>query len=219
MPRRYRKRQPRRRRRRTRRPRKSNTLTLQKSVHSKLRYGEQILIAGSAAGSASVYNFTANGLYDPNITGVGHQPRNFDQLMGFYDHYIVKGSKMIARFSHEEADPIVVGILQRDSASTGTLSPTDILEYPKARFVTIPGVNSNSVATVVSKCSVSKFLGRKVMGDPDLKGSTAANPTEQVYFQIVIWKPNNSAWTGNVACDVTIDYATTFVEPKLGNSS
>ena len=35
----------------------------------------------------AVKYFSANGCYDPYISGTGHQPRGFDQWTAFYDHY------------------------------------------------------------------------------------------------------------------------------------
>lgn len=201
--------------------RKSAALDVSKPLRSKLTYGEQVnMVNHPPQGVAEVYNFTANGLFDPNITGSGHQPRTFDQIMPFYDHYIVTGAKMVARFSHLEEHPIVVGIVQRDSASSGTLNVEDILEYPKRKFITLAAKDAGgSVGTISSTMNVSKFLGRKVMGDPHLKGTASANPTEQCYFQLFAWKPSGELWAGDIAVDITIEYSATFVEPKLGISS
>jgi len=44
--------------------------------------------ASGITGSAQIY--ALNGLYDPDVTGVGHQPYGYDQLMTFYDIYTVR---------------------------------------------------------------------------------------------------------------------------------
>lgn len=33
-------------------------------------------------------------MYDPDLTGFGHQPYFFDQLTDIYSHYVVIGSKI-----------------------------------------------------------------------------------------------------------------------------
>ena len=35
-----------------------------------------------------------NSLFDPNLSGLGHQPRGFDQLMAVYEKYTVVAAKI-----------------------------------------------------------------------------------------------------------------------------
>ena len=89
-------------------------------VKTKLRYVEYFTLNPAAAGLPATHVFSANGLYDPNITGVGHQPRGFDQLMALYDHYYVSRSKIIADFasiSNNSVAPWVCGIVLDDDAT------------------------------------------------------------------------------------------------------
>lgn len=203
---------------RRRRKRIPNGINLSKTAYQKLRYGELTPLAGPPAGDATVYNFSANGMFDPNISGGGHQPRIYDQMMTFYDHYAVTKSRITLRLSHDEQQPVSVAILLRDSPSSGTLSVQDILEYPKRKILQM-SPDGGSVRTLSYSCDVGKFLGRKVMGDPELKGSAGTNPVEQVYFQVAIWKPDASAFAANIIAQVQIDYTSAFFEPKLGGSS
>ena len=45
--------------------------------------------------------FVANGAFDPNLTGVGHQPRGFDQFMAGYETFTVTGSKISVNFVYD----------------------------------------------------------------------------------------------------------------------
>lgn len=51
-----------------------------------LLYSEQQ--SGSSTGM-SYYSYRANSIYDPNYSGVGHQPRGYDELAPFYRKYEV----------------------------------------------------------------------------------------------------------------------------------
>ena len=62
---------------------------------AKFNYFNGFNLDVGAVGIPASYVFSANGLYDPNITGIGHQPRGFDQLMALYDHYVVIGVRAI----------------------------------------------------------------------------------------------------------------------------
>ncbi len=45
----------------------------------RLRYFEQVTVSTtSSVNTASVYSFRLNSLYDPNYSGTGHQPYQFD---------------------------------------------------------------------------------------------------------------------------------------------
>ncbi len=69
----------------------------------KMRYFADVEL-DPGAGAMAAHIFSANGLFDPDITGVGHQPYSFDQWMAVYDHYHVVGAKISVTFlSTQEA--------------------------------------------------------------------------------------------------------------------
>ena len=69
----------------------------------KLLYSDNRVITPTAA-AATAYVYSANGLYDPDITGAGHQPMSFDQLIGMYEHYTVQSGKITVNFVNENAN-------------------------------------------------------------------------------------------------------------------
>jgi hypothetical protein len=62
---------------------------------TKLRYSESVNIDPSLGGVPGVHVFNASSCYDPNTTGIGHQPRGFDQWMAMFDHFTVVGSRYL----------------------------------------------------------------------------------------------------------------------------
>ena len=59
----------------------------------RLRYVTEITLNASGVGLSAHY-FSANGMFDPDVTGTGHQPLYYDQWMVNYEHYQVLGSKI-----------------------------------------------------------------------------------------------------------------------------
>ena len=53
------------------------------SVVRRLKYCQEVSLNPTVGAVASA-DFAANGLYDPYLSGVGHQPMGFDQLMTFF---------------------------------------------------------------------------------------------------------------------------------------
>lgn len=185
-----------------------------------LKYGEYISWI-SPVGVAAVYNYSCNGLFDPNISGTGAQPRGFDQIMPFYDHYVVIGARMSIVFQNQSEHPVRAGIMIRDVSSSATQTPDTIQEYRHKRMVTLDGTirGGKSWAQVSYKVNPNKFLHRShPMSDDQLKGSVSTNPSEQCFFQIFAFALDGVS-DASVVAQVKIDYAAVFLEPKLGTGS
>lgn len=199
---------------------KGPTFSAQQMV--KLNYVETISL-NPATGLVADYVFSANGMYDPNITGTGHQPLGFDQWMTFYDHYTVIGAKISATW-HSAGDTNTsqnagyVGIVLADAATSLSGTAIDyIIEQGKTSYKPFGESNSgNAIVTVSRRSSTKKFFGRSdIMDNSDLRGSASGNPTEQYYFHL---------WAAPVApsfdpelmyATVKIQYIAILTEPKL----
>lgn len=194
---------------------------------STLRYSQSFVLAAPATDELlGTYIFSANGCYDPNISGLGHQPRGFDQVMALYDHYTVVSSTCTVRYlnTNGAARPYV-GIAVRDSAEVFPDMDT-LMEYGNKVVSTRPLSRSatsdnggNSTSTILStKCNVSAFLGKKdIVSDSETKGSSAANPAEQVYYHVVAGSPDGNA--ANIQCIVSLTFDVILHEPKQPLSS
>lgn len=180
------------------------------------RYVEnQITINPGAAGIMDEYVFSANGLFDPNITGVGHQPIGFDQYMVMFDHYTVIGAKCTATFVNTDTGTSQqVGIYVKDVNTTDT----DIRKYLEnglCKYKTIsPTTFGNNQCTIVYPLSIPKFFQKKkIIGESDYKGSQTSNPSEQCYFHLFA-APITSVDATAVQLFVMIEYIAILTEPK-----
>lgn len=211
-------------RRRARKARVGRSLAFRKAplpnrFPAKLRYsGGATLNPGIL--TSGVHVFSANGIFDPDITGTGHQPRGFDQFMTMYDHYTVVGAKIHATFSTGAGQLNYVklcGINLKDS-STPASDPNDYMEGRNVVSRTLAATTTSSGGSVLSlnkKASTGKFLGRSnVMSDPYLKGDASANPTEQLYFHCWAAASNYTGDAQAINLMVVIDYLVIFHEPK-----
>lgn len=185
------------------------------SYKTRFKYVEQTTINPAASGLATVLVFSANGLYDPNVSGTGHQPRGFDQLMALYDHYVVTNSAIKVTFCNPDGslENVVCGINVIDGTVTNA-NPNDYLEQPYNTYCVIAPENGTStIKTLNLKCNVGKFLGRRsVLSDPELKGSASANPTEDVMFHI--WCAGlKSSDPASVEVLIELQYDAHLIEP------
>lgn len=71
---------------------------LPQRVYVKLPYFDTGTIASAATISFLAQQFRLRSCFDPDLTGVGHQPRGFDQWVAAgYTHYRVRGVKLFAK--------------------------------------------------------------------------------------------------------------------------
>lgn len=190
---------------------------LRKLLKAKLNYTE----SGSFPTTLQLYNnytFSANGLYDPNKTGTGHQPMAFDQLMSMYYHYTVIGAHCKVTFINNTPDdvsdePLWVGIGISRSSSTTWTSISQFEEQTGTKMVLCNSTQKNGNSrTLTATINPPKYLGiSKPLSEDTLKGTSSTNPNEELFFHLFI------STLGSVSpeCNMKVDlsYITIFSEP------
>lgn len=227
MPRRRRtyKKKPRRRYRRRVYKRKPIPMTgLGRRLLGKMRYCTEVTV-NPATASKVAHVFRANDLYDPDVTGIGHQPMGFDQIMQYYDHFKVIGSKITVHPIDSDTTthtPAYWGIVLSDNATTvaSTSSVEHLLESRNNNRQL--GVHSGNLISPLFRRSMSKSFSHKKFFKQALtdkfQGNVFGSPAEQAYYEV---------WCASIQGNdppsqsfvVYIDYIALFTEPKnLGQS-
>lgn len=177
------------------------------------KYCENIAVT-SNAGVLAKYQFSCNGMFDPNQTGTGHQPYYFDQMSALYDHYHVIGSRIkytIVPYNTNTV-PAYVGVYIDDDTTTTNITDISVLaEQSKCRFKTMT-LNVNRPVYLNSRWSAKKAFGGSVLGNNSLQGTTTANPTEQQFYTLGIQSFGITTGSFNVA--VEVEYIAVWAEIK-----
>jgi len=200
-------------------PKSLNTLTrppiLSVKHRSRCLYNDnrQLTCTGAANNS---YVFSVNGMYDPDISGLGHQPMGFDQLMALYEHYTVTSCKITASFVNESStENAYVGIaLFPDSSVEAT--PSKLVENGLLKRVWLaPKGDSKCQQIITQTCTVAKLNGRtgSIVGDELYRGDVASNPSEQSYFHVFAYNLA-SVSSCTVRIDCIVEYDAVFTEPR-----
>lgn len=176
------------------------------SQKASLVYSDKIAIGNNAT-----FVFSANNLYDPNVSGVGHQPRGWDQLISLYNHAVVIKCK-IELWSVSTGAPILLSsVVKPDNVISADYR--DSLELNPSKHVMLgrDGFEGTYHSMVVYP---NKFMGRSnPLSDPTLKNSQTSGPAEQCYIHI-----NNSNFGGvagdDAECFIKITYDAIFIEPR-----
>lgn len=168
-----------------------------------------------AANSAGGYVFTANGLYDPDITSAGHQPMGFDTMMQFYEHYTVTKCKMtVSWYNTDGTYPCVVGLLVAPDATIETnISKLNENGMYKKHWLT-SSAGSDQKCSITLLADISKINGKKdVKSEDDFRGDSASNPPEQTYFHLFVYN-TIAATVVSVYFETLIEYDAVFTEPR-----
>lgn len=178
-----------------------------------LRYADTAGLTGTS-GAVATYVLSANGLYDPDITGTGHQPMGFDQLMLSYNHYAVIKSKIFVTFRNDSSASQPTVLIGLHADATPITVPQRILEFGLCNSTTLEfkGV-SGSTKSLEMSCDIKKFQGvQDVTDDTELHGTAAANPAEQTYWHVQLWDSGGLSNTSRI--DFVVEYEAWFLEPR-----
>lgn len=174
----------------------------------------------SNAGGQANYSFWANGMYDPDYTGTGHQPMYFDQMCALYDHYAVTAAKITIRVSGDtvnQGSSVISCFINDDTTTTPSLTLDSIQENSTAKYFQLSAGNNDGVKTMVLYWNAKKAFGQSVVANPNFQGTSAANPVEASYFTISLLGLNAASVVVNV--DVMIEYTSTWTELRdIGGS-
>lgn len=187
------------------------------SIVTKMRYNETILL-NPGISTPAVHYFSANGLYDPNITGSGHQPLGFDQYTPIYDHYTVLGSRITIRaVANDSSTPLganMVGVYTNDD-TTAVTSYDTVIEQGKGNVKILSGASATGQCTVAHNFSTKKFFGVTDVKDNDqLKGSSSTNPGDGAFFVVFAQGLDAATNQGALFANVTIDYIVQWSEQR-----
>lgn len=189
-------------------------------------YADRINMDAGGSGAVNLYQFSANGMYDPDITSTGHQPLGFDQWMGtssttgFYNHYTVTEAEIVVTaFSQDatNAGQAIILLGLSDDTTVGIDFNTAV-ENPTFKHVPLGCLTSgHDIAVIRHKVDVAKYFGlnrSSLYAKDDLKGIYSANPQEQVYFSILVSSNNVTVNPANISMMVELTYKAHLTERR-----
>lgn len=197
-----------RRRLRRRAPRRLPTSGFPKSKIVKLRYVERISV-DPGFGDFTKYDFSCNSVYDPNVTGIGHQPLGRDQWAGLYRSYDVIRSDITvhcvpAGTANSIADPYILAT-EVDDTTDVDYDPTHFIEQGVGRYRIIHGQYGSKAVLRTRWTKKKAYRGMAAHADQNY-GSTGGDPTKRYYYHLLFAGLNATADPNAVSCLVVINY-------------
>lgn len=181
-----------------------------------LRYFDQISLTPGGAGTIKEHVFRMASIFDPDRTGVGHQPLGHDQWANFYEHYEVVESVMTVWFI-PQTDAGVGCSIRMSTNSTVFTDPNNAFEAPIA-VKTFAGRGRGIPAKLVIRYT-PKLLHGKDYDSGNGSATVGANPS---YVSAGIIGASSAADAGTaptVDAQVQIDYKVRFTSAKILTAS
>lgn len=187
-----------------------------------LRYVEAVPLTMTVA-AMSKYVFRCNSIFDPNYTGVGHQPLGHDQWNYFWDRYMVTKSVINVHYvdsSNQSGPGIVFGVHKNDNV---VWSPTYLEQAVEQdhRFKVSP-LGLDGEPRMVSNCfdAVKDLKIKDPMDNDNYGAAMGSNPAEGMFFHLWAAPFDNSTNLDIVKNFlVIIEYHVTFHVPKTLGAS
>lgn len=180
--------------------------SIARSLRTKVTYADYFSInPGSGLGAG--YIFSANGLFDPNITGGGHQPVGFDELSEIYTEYVVVGSTITLRAVNQNAGYGLLTLSLYRSAAT--IANIDLsIENGNCVTTTVgPTGSGQEIKSLNYYCDMNKeSLHKDITQEESFAGTQNANPAEGRFYVITLAPFDNAADLGAMNFRVEINY-------------
>lgn len=179
----------------------------------RLTYATSYTIGGSNIQFDKI--MSGNGLYDPDISGTGHQPLGFDQWMAFYDRYRVLSSTCTVTTINGQttAGRNIQTTLIPSNNQTAIANDDEAEELPEAEEANAGIVNGPSEDTVRATKQTATMVGvPNIKYSTEYSGTVSTNPNQQWYWRVFHASVDGTAISAFV--NIKIIYTVEFYQRK-----
>jgi hypothetical protein len=161
--------------------------------------------------------YRMNSLFDPDLTGTGHQPYRFDQLATFFTRYRV--FRCSWRVTAVASVPVWLCVVPTNgdlnAAVTNVTTFQSAAELPYAQLKSVPF--SGGPPTVISGTMALNELGgvtpTEYNSDDRYQAQVSTNPSELIYLNVAF--VNNSASNSAVYYTVELAFDAQMYDPAI----
>jgi len=183
--------------------------------YTTLKYNDTVQITGAGV---SIHTYQSS-LYDPDLTGSGHQPMYRDQFAEFYGKYQVLGITAHLSFSNTQGSIGLNVYAFWSDAPPSSPSINDIAEQPYSWNRAISSVNGNGHVEYRSTMMAEQINGVPyVLDDVTQQASSGASPSDLFYLTFTA-NDLLSAGTWVAVVEVKLMYHVRFFERLIVGTS
>lgn len=209
------------------------------SINTSLQYNTNISLNPTpdtlGSGGSNVWFFSANSLFDPDVTGTGHQPMYFDNYSAIYNRYKVNWAQITVTVINHKVNTDTAyqpntgaAVLTENpnyAYKLAILADRDVSDYPNTmnRLIEEGGANikwrfvAPSLTGVLPKLFHSASphrLTQLAFSDDTLQADIGASPSRQCYFAVAITSADGNTDPPSVYLNVRIKYYVKFFDRR-----
>lgn len=158
------------------------------------------------------YIFNLNSLYDPNRTGVGHQPYGYDPLAQLYNRYRVISCGW--RITSPTNSYRQIGCMPSNDSGITYTTFSEMKENPRAKYIV--QATGAQVAVLHGKSYIPALMGRtkaQYMADDNYQATVTSSPAELALLYIQTSTAGDVGEVG-AAIQVILEYTVEFFDIK-----
>jgi uncharacterized membrane protein len=186
-------------------------------------YAEQFSLNSATLSSlfGSEKSFRLNDLFDPDFTGVGHQPFGFDQIKQFYKRFIVDRCAVEVTFSDPSTDGLYVCCMAKTNTDTSTVVGSSISTQIEKQTAWVQPLNNTGSQRITFRHTydlptVAGLTKAQYEANITNYGATiSATPLIVPYFTMAIADPASPASASSVKVTIKLTYFTQFFARTL----
>lgn len=144
-----------------------------------LKYSESYTFSASATPAAQAW--LANSAFDPNYTGVGHQPSFYDTFAAVYGRYFVRQFKVEVDIDNQSG---AIAVFAAVGYADQNISANTVEQIIEAKYTKYDTVGISSSGTSVRRIVMPWMSAAKLMGQPfteaddNMYATVGANPAD-----------------------------------------
>ncbi len=168
-------------------------------------------------GVMNSYVFSANSIFDPDVTSIGHQPLGHDQWAVFYNNYCVVGAriKLVSGAAPSSSEHSVIGVILLGDSSLTASTWNALSEQGIESMNLIAPSSAQLLKTAGNAFDARRWFNVHEPGDAlsRIGAAFGSNPSERAYF-VVFMQSANGSGTSSTVSTVEIEYDVLLSEPK-----
>lgn len=171
---------------------------------TKHKYAEALSVSTPGMG---IYKWNLNSLWDPNRTGVGHQPYGYDQLAALYNRYRVISCKYVLSAISDSAN-IAYACLPANDTAAVISNVSEARENPRCKYATQnPGGNLKVLKGNVYLPSLVGQTRTQYMSDDRFQAIVGNSPGELCVLNVFGQGMNDDPlFNPNITYNILLEY-------------
>jgi len=162
------------------------------------------------------YILNMNSLFDPDRTGIGHQPYGFDVLSTLYNRYRVTGCKWrIQNPTGAVGSAIILATVPNNDASLAFADTGVMLENPRCKYVIQnPGAPVTSLRGSLSMPTLTGRTKAQYMADDRYQSDVTTSPAELALLYVQTFNSLTGVALGGIGFTITLEFSAEWFDLK-----